>query len=108
MTVLEAIQSNPVFVNVPVNHIETLMVGRSVDGSAEYGVSSLKDVELVTADLYVAIATQPEFSEGNLSIKYDTAILQKRALNLYLKHDDDKASELGPTPINVSVHSVDD
>lgn len=106
MTVLEAIQANPILVNVPVNYIESLMIGRSIDGTANYTESSLKDVELVSADLYAALATLPEFREGQLSIKYDSSVLKSRAMSLYNKHEDPKALELMPQPINVNVTAV--
>jgi hypothetical protein len=106
MTVLEAIKANPILVNVPVNYIESVMISRSVSGSADYTESSLKDVELVSADLYAAIATLPEFKEGQLSLKYDSGILKSRALALYNKYDDDKAIELRPQPIIVNVTDV--
>lgn len=107
MTVLEAIQANPVLANVSEQYIETVLIGRSFNGATIYSESSLKDVELVTADLYAAIATTPEFKEGQLAIKYDPAVLIKRALALYKKHDDEKAALIGPQPIDVNVTVVD-
>ena len=56
MTVLEAIQANPVFSSIPEEYIQSMLGGRSVDGTVTYTEDSLKDVELVTADLYVDIA----------------------------------------------------
>jgi len=107
MTILEAIQANPILANVPINHIESSLIGRSVDGTAVYDESSLKDVELVSADLYVTISMLPEFKEGQLSVKYDTKTLKDRALAIYNKYEDPKADEIGPTPINVGISSVD-
>lgn len=107
MTVLEAIQANPILANVPINHIEASLISRSVDGSAEYDASSLKNVELVSADLYVTIAMLPEFKEGQLSLKYDSKTLKDRAIAIYNKYEDPKADEIGPTPINVGISAVD-
>lgn len=106
MTVLEAIRSNPVLANVPVEYIETVLIGRSIEGATVYTESSLKDVELATADLYAAIATVPQFSEGQLSITYDSSVLIKRALGLYTKYEDPKATDIGPQPINVMVRDA--
>lgn len=107
MTVLEAIQANPTLVNVPVEYIESVLIDRSIDGTVDYSESSLKSVELVTADLYHAMATFPEFKEGQLSVKYDSGILKSRALGIYTKYEDPKANELKPVPINVNVTAVD-
>lgn len=103
MTVTEAIQANPVFSDISENHINTVLSSRSIDGSATYTESSLKDVELVTADLYSEIALMPKFKEGQLSVEYNTMLLKNRALALYNKYDDPKALELGPQPINVGI-----
>lgn len=108
MTVLEAIQANPILANVPVNYIETVMINRAIDGAVDYTESSLKNIELVSADLYAAIAVLPEFKEGQLSIKYDSGILKSRALALYNKYEDPKALELGPQPITIFVTDVSD
>lgn len=107
MTVKEAIQANPVLANVPDAHIDSSLLGRSINGSALYDPSSLKDVELVSADLYFDLATLPEFSEGQLSIKYDVKVLKDRARAIYRKYSDPKLDEIGPTPINVGISSVD-
>ena len=107
MTILDAIQANPILANVPINHIEASLISRSVDGSADYDASSLKDVELVSADLYVTMSILPEFKEGQLSLKYDAKTLKDRALSIYTKYEDPKADEIGPTPINVGISSVD-
>lgn len=107
MTILGAIQANPILANVPVDFIQSVLIGRSIDGSVDYTESSLKDVELASADLYAALATMPEFREGQLAIKYDAGVLKARALALYNKHEDPKAVEMRPQPINVNVSAVD-
>lgn len=107
MTVLEAIKANPILVNVPVSYIETVLTGRSINGATIFSEDSLELVELVTADLYAAVATIPEFKEGQLSIKYDSAALMNRANALYSLYDDDKAEQIKPQPINVKVRSYD-
>ena len=108
MTVLEAIQANPVFTDFSVNHINTVLSSRSIDGSATYSESSLKDVELASADLYFNIAMLPEFKEGQLSIKYNVALLKNRAKSIYAKYEDPKLAELQPQPINVGITDASD
>lgn len=106
MTILEAIQSNPILVNIPVSYIESVMISRSVSGSAIYESGSLKSLELITADLYQDVATLSEFKEGQLSIKYDSSALLARAASIYSYYDDDKATESKLIPINVQVTDV--
>ena len=94
MTILEAIQANPVFSDLPENTIQYALVSRSVDGAATYASSSLKEVELVSADLYLELSLLPEFKEGQLQV-------------IYQKYEDPKALELGPKIINVGITVVD-
>ncbi len=108
MTVLEAIQSNPLFSDLEESTIQFALDSRSIDGAATYAESSLKDVELVSADLYFNKSLLPEFKEGQLSVKYDSDQLRKRALTIYNKYEDDKALELGPKVINVGITPADD
>lgn len=103
MTVLEAIQANPVFSEISENHINMVLSSRSIDGSATYTESSLKDVELVSADLYSNMALLPKFKEGQLSVEYNADFLIKRAKALYTKYDDAKLEELGPQVIKVGI-----
>ena len=107
MTVLESIQANPVFVSFPEAHIQKLLDSRSIDGAANYSSSSLKNVELVSADIYADMALLPEFREGQLALKYDKKELLKRAKFIYDKHDDPKASSIGPTVIPIGVTITD-
>lgn len=107
MTILEAIQANPVFSDLEENTIQYALVSRSVDGAATYVTSSLKNVELVSADLYLDKSLLPEFKEGQLYVKYNSSDLKKRALTIYEKYEDPKALELGPKIINVGVTAVD-
>jgi len=107
MTVLEAIQANPVFTDVPVNHIQYVLDSRSIDGSAIYLESSLKVVELATADLYADMALIPDFKEGQLGLKYRPGLLKERARALYYKYDDPKVGELEPKPISVGISAED-
>lgn len=107
MTVLEAIQANPVFSDLEENTIKYALDSRSIEGTVVYSSSSLKEVELVSADLYLNISLLPEFKEGQLSVKYNSSEFKKRALAIYEKYEDPKAKELGPKTINVGVTAVD-
>ena len=107
MTILAAIQANPVFASVPVDFILSVLIGRSINGEADYTENDQKDLELSSADLYAAMAILPEFREGQLALKYDSGLLKSRALALYNKYEDPKADELRPQPINVNVSAVD-
>lgn len=107
MTILEAIQSNPVFSDLEENAIQFALDSRSLNGAATYAASSLKDVELVSADLYFNKSLLPEYKEGQLSVKYNSTDLKNRALSIYKKYEDPKALELGPKTINVGVTAVD-
>ncbi len=94
MTVIEAIQANPVFSSVSEKHIQKLLDNRSINGTAVYNSGALKNVELISADVYVDIAMMPEFKEGQLSLKYDKGLLLKRAKAIYDKYKDAKAADL--------------
>ena len=106
MNILEAIQNNPVFANITVNTINTVLVSRSVIGSAEYDSNSVKDVELVSADLYHDIATLPKYKEGQLSLEYNPEALLKRAESIYRRYNDPKLDEFGATKIDVGISRV--
>ena len=88
MTIIEAIQANPVFASIGEDYIENVLTLRSVDGSGVYTESSLKDFDLATADLYMALAMAPEFREGQLAVKMNHSLLRSRAETLYRKHGD--------------------
>ena len=103
MTILEAIQSNPVFSGLDTNSIETVLISRSVDGSAEYTADDTESVELASADLYMNMALVPSFSEGTLSITYDGKILKQRAMAIYRKYDDPKLDEFKFRTIELTV-----
>ncbi|SFS30771.1 DUF6706 family protein [Lutibacter maritimus] len=106
MTILEAIQANPLFSMVTLEHINSKLIGRIIDGAANYTENDLQSVELVSADLYLDIALLPEFKEGQLSIKYNVSDLKARAKSIYTKYDDAKLSEMGPKIINVNVNAI--
>lgn len=108
MTIIEAIQANPVFALISAEQIEYVLKSRSIEGAASFDESSLKSVELVSADLYTELALMPSFKEGQLAINYDPALLKNRALSIYLKYDDAKASDLQPKVVNVGITDASD
>ncbi len=103
MTILEAIKSNPLFVDILESSMEFALSSRTVDGSATYIPADLKGVELVTADLYENLVLSPEFREGQLSVKLDKEELKKRSLQIYRKYNDEKAKDYEPKPLNIGV-----
>lgn len=86
MTITNAIKANPVFASIDGDYIESVLTLRSINGSEEYTSSSLKDFELASADIYLALAMSPEFREGQLSVKMNSGLLRSRAEALYAKH----------------------
>lgn len=107
MTVFEAIQANPVFSNLPESTIQYALDSRSISGETVYSQSSLKDVELVSADLYLDISLVPDFKEGQMSVKYNSSDLKKRAKNIYIKYDDPKKAEFEPKTIPLGIKVVE-
>ena len=107
MTILEAIQANPVFSDVSENNINMIMGGRDITGSTTYDSSSLKNVELVSADIYLQLATAPKVKEGDYQAEYDSNELLKRAKAIYRKYDDPKLLEFAPTVIDLGVNVVE-
>lgn len=107
MTILEAIQANPIFADLSVNHIQSVLSSRSIDGATTSTESSLKEVELASADLYSDMCLLPEYKEGQLFVKYNPVLLKERAKSFYAKYNDPKLKDLEPKPINVGVSFED-
>ncbi len=103
MTIEDALKSNPVFAYVPDDVIELACINRSVEMTDDYSISRLKDLELISADLYMVIVLTPEFREGGLDVKYNTEDLKLRASNIYLKHGDDKLSDTGFRNVDLGI-----
>jgi peptide deformylase len=97
MTLFEAIRANPSLAEIQDQTIIAYCTSRGADSGDDYTAADLQTLELVTADLYLEMATQPEFTEGSLSIKRNLNILLRRARNIYLKYEDDKASDVSGT-----------
>ena len=94
MTNKEVISAKAAFESLPSATIEKAFIDRSLSGAAEYDESSLKPIELITADLYIELITTPDFKEGSLSISYDRSTLKKLAIQIYKKYDDEKLNIL--------------
>lgn len=97
MTFDDALKSNPTFYDVPNGLVELAFVNRGVESTDDYTATTdqKKSLELVSADLYVEMATHPDFREGDLSLKYNRDILMKRARNIYARYGDPKLEETG-------------
>lgn len=96
MTIKEAILSNNILSDFEGNHLERVLVSRSINGREAYSSSSLKSVELVTADLYSDLLVSPEFKEGALSIKHDKGELKSYILKIAKKYDDESLLNIFP------------
>lgn len=90
MNILEAIQSNEALANISSNALSKALIDRGIsDHSLEYSSSSLKSIELVTADLYLQIIAQPDFKEGSLAISYNRDYLMNYVRAIAKKYNDD-------------------
>ena len=96
MTIYEAIKSNTVVGQMPDDRIVLSSNIRGIDTSGTANESSLKDVELITADLYMELLYSPDFSEGKLSIKYDRKMIESYILSIAEKYDDEMLLERLP------------
>tara|TARA_R110000744_G_scaffold195512_1_gene314544 strand:+ start:8383 stop:8703 length:321 start_codon:yes stop_codon:yes gene_type:complete len=106
MTLIEAVKANPSIVAVPEETILAAFIGRDIDHTEDYVFAQKKNVELVSADIYVAIANQPNFTEGALSVTYNPKVLMARARNIYLKYEDDQLSETGYSKVPLTITKV--
>lgn len=88
MTILEAIKTNEMFLGLSTEKINLIADYRDINTSQLANKSSLKNVELVTADLYSEILVRPDFSEGALSITYDKAQLESYINRVAYKYND--------------------
>jgi hypothetical protein len=98
MTNKAVILAKAAFGSLPSATIDKALIDRSLDGAVDYSLSSLKQIELVTADLYIELITSPDFKEGGLSIAYPRATLKSLAIQIYTKYEDDKLNDLVSKP----------
>lgn len=89
MTIQEAILSNKLLSEFEGDSLKKVLLDRGLIASDQYDESSLKNVELVTADLYALLLVQPKLKEGSLSIEYDKSNLKNYIYQIAQKYDDD-------------------
>ncbi|WP_139959175.1 DUF6706 family protein [Flavicella sediminum] len=97
MTNKDVILAKALFQSFPSVTVDKALIDRSLNGADNYVSSSLKQIELVTADLYVEAMTSPDFQEGSLSVTYPRELLKDLAIKIYTKHGDDKLYDLKDT-----------
>ncbi len=83
MTVKEAILSYPGLSDISDDFAEKIIADRSLTGADIYSSTHKTVVALAAADLYVAVANSPDFSEGKLSVKHAREQLLSYARHLY-------------------------
>ena len=103
MTLEEAVKNNPTFINVPDTLIESAFITRGYEMTDDYTSTNLQELELISADLYLELATAPDFREGEMSVSFKRDILMRRASNIYFKYDDAKYDETGYSKLNLSI-----
>jgi len=111
MTILEAIQANPVFSSLDENFIKQRINNRSISEAVVYDSVSKRNFDLISADLYYDCALVSDFKEGQLSVKMNITLMLKRAENIYRLYEDPKLCEFetkeeikGPTKINLGIN----
>lgn len=103
MTLMDAVQQNPALINFPVEALEKLFTARGYDSMDDYTVSNVKEMELVTADAYLELATAPSITEGGLSLNQNRSLLLGRARQIYLMYEDAKADLAGGRKLNLNI-----
>lgn len=63
--------------------VNRVLMERSLNGNDTYTLERKRDVELVIADLLVIASRNPDFSEGQLSVKNPRGYLRREAIRLY-------------------------
>lgn len=96
MTVQETILSYPGLHDFPVEFMQMILKGRSLNGAADSATVEVKTIELVIADTLVHAVNMPDFSENKLSVKYSRSHYINTARMLYNKNGEQaKANNLG-------------
>lgn len=103
MTLIEAVAQNPTLINTPVEAIMLLFTARGYEYTDDYTSSNVKQLELITADAYLEIASTPDITEGGLTLKYNKSILMNRARQIYLKYGDDKLPLTEGRKLNLNI-----
>lgn len=103
MTLHEAVKSNPILVNVPDPTVEAAFTMRGYDRTLDFTTALAELVELVSADLYMALAASPEIREGDVSLKWNPGTLVARATQIYSKYDDPALEGAGYRKVNPTI-----
>ena len=77
-----------------------------MESTDEYTSEGLKNLELVSADIYLEIAAQPNIKEGGLSLQFNPSLLLGRARNIYLKYEDPRIDDAGGRKINPKIRKA--
>jgi len=88
MTNLEALQSLVDYSNS--NLFSKVLTDHGITGSATYTSANQESIDLALADVYLYMASLPEYKEGSQSEKYDAKTLlalRKRLLQKYNEED---------------------
>lgn len=90
MTVLEAIKANKNLSGFSDPDILLACALRNVNEREPVTSASEQGIDLVSADLLLELITQPDFTEGKLSIKYPREEIKKTILRVARKYNDSK------------------
>ena len=65
---------------------DLVLINQGIDGTADYTSSAKKDIEIASAYLMLAAATNPNLKEGDNSITWNAENLIKMANQIFLKY----------------------
>lgn len=83
MTITEVIQSYPALADVRDIFLQKTLLDRGLNGGWKYDPVHKNAVDLCVADLYTRMVNEPDFSEGELSIKYPREAMLATAQRIY-------------------------
>ena len=87
-TILEAIKANKNVSGFSDSDIALACSLRGINEREVATINSTQDIELVTADLVAQLILQPDFTEGKLSVKYNSAEMKKYVIGIGRKYGD--------------------
>lgn len=93
MTVTEAILSFPGLENTNPLFLEKTLLARNLFKDDDYNVSKDGSINLAAADIFSAAVSAPDFSEGNLSVKYPRSFMISQACKLYRENGEPAKAE---------------
>jgi len=92
MLIREVILSE-VRVDIDETALKRVLKDRSLNGDGQYQSENAQDVNLAIADCMVIAARNPDFSEGDLSVKVPRAHLKAEARRLYFENGEPAKAE---------------